>query len=101
VEKPFLMSVLTFFVEIVSFLVAVRMSRARTGPRGNIVLLSAVLVAVTIGAGALTFFFVFGFGGPYRISDLHPVVLAALLLAFCMPIAQLIVLWRPSSSRGG
>src|SRR6266849_7026405 len=92
-EKPFLMSVLAFLCEIVSFLAAVRVSRLRRGAQRDTILLSAVLEALTIGLGALTIFLVFGFGGPYRISDLHPVVLAALMLAFCMPIAQLILLW--------
>jgi hypothetical protein len=91
VEKPFLISALAFLLEMASFLLGcARMFRDRRGLRGGESLSPGVLTTVTAVSGVLVLFFALAFGGPYRISDIHPAVATALLLAVLMPFTQLI-----------
>lgn len=90
-EKPFLISMVSFLIEIASFFIGLTLiRRGRSTPDG--ISRRQPLLIVTGMAAVLTLLFpiLFLVGSPGAIWTIHPVVAISLVIAASLPVVQFI-----------
>jgi hypothetical protein len=90
-EKPFLISMVSFLIEIATFSIGLALIRRSRGRPDGISRRQPLLI-VTGLAAALTLLFpiLFLLGSPGAIWTIHPVVAISLVIAASLPVVQFI-----------
>jgi hypothetical protein len=90
-EKPFLISMVSFLIEIASFFIGLALiRRGRSSPDG--ISRRPPLLIVTGLAAVLTLLFpvLFLIGAPAAIWTIHPLIAVSLVIAAALPVMQYI-----------